>query len=159
MGKHGFLQISIIRVGDHEFNAYAPTKKNKLIPINKIINDYEKRVKQTIVGDCDFGCLDFKTNYNYEYFSDHFDDWIEKYDLTISIFHSFENDADYGDRTELYYLGRYAVDYTLDNIDDIHTDDILDHTLTETNQKIIKKMRADINKKIIQLLEQQRDDI
>jgi hypothetical protein len=157
MGKHGELQISILKIGDINEYEYEPTKENEVIPLNEIINDFEKRVNCKINGGCDSNCLDFDTNYGYNFYSKHFDAWINKYDLTISIFHSYGDDADYGDRTELYYLGKYAIDYTIKNIHNVHIDDILSHVLNKTNIEIIKKMQKDIDEKVIQLLKIQRN--
>lgn len=155
MGKRGVLQISILKIGDIDTHKYKPSDNNELIPVNEIIHDFEKRVGCKINGDCDLECLDFDTNYGYDFYSTHFEDWINKYDLTVSIFHSYESDADHGDRTELYYLGKYAVKYTLDDIHIIHIDDIVDHTLNKNNANIIKKMQKDIRKKVVELLKEQ----
>jgi hypothetical protein len=155
MGKRGNLEICILRIGNTKLHKYKPKKNNNLVPLKEIIGDFESRVDSEINGECDFGCLDFDTNYSYKCYSDHFDEWIKKYDLTISIYHSYGDDSDYGDRTELYYLGKYATNYTLDKINDIHMDDIIAYTLNKTNAIIINKMQKDIHKKVIQLLKQQ----
>jgi hypothetical protein len=156
MGKRGTLQIVILKIGDINLGDYAPTKKNHLTPLKEIISDFEGYVDVSINGKCDLGCLDFDTNYGYEkYYAIHFDVWIKKFDLTVSIFHSYGNDNDHGDRTELYYLGKYASKYTLENIHNVVIDDIIAHTLTKANVDIILKMQSKMHSKMVKLLKKQ----
>jgi len=154
---HCTLQITILKIDNVKLRNYKKIETPN--SLQKIINDFEKRIDYKINNNDDTDYLYFDTDCNYDNYNVHINDWIKKYNLTISIFHSHGNDCDHDKNTELYYLGKYAIDYTLANIKNMSKEDILEHILNKSNVKIIKKMEDVIDLKIIELLKEQRDGV
>src|SRR5437867_3621158 len=93
--KPGILQITILKIVDVDFFNYKPSKKCGLKSIRKIIQYYEKTVG--IKGQIKNNYVRLQTNNGYDYYTYFFDDYVKKYDLTVAINHSYNNNMDHHD--------------------------------------------------------------